>query len=64
MSTTLEIIAYLMALADFVQFEEPLKFHDVDLAIHASSTIEHNEELSIPVEPVMKVVIACFIFES
>ncbi|EUB57790.1 Proteasome subunit beta type-5 [Echinococcus granulosus] len=43
-----------MALAEFVKFKEPLSFVNTDPAIHAPAPLEHNDELSIPVEPVIK----------
>ena len=46
-----------MALADFVKFDGPPMFRDVGPAVHVPSTLEHNDELSIPVEPVLKVII-------
>lgn len=48
-------IAYPMALAEFVKFKEPLSFFDTDPAVHAPVALEHNGELTIPVEPVLKV---------
>lgn len=44
-----------MALGDFINFKEPMKCFDVNHAVHAPIALQHNEELSIPVEPVLKV---------
>ncbi|VDM33876.1 unnamed protein product [Hydatigera taeniaeformis] len=43
-----------MALAEFVKFPEGLSFFDTGSAVLAPQSLEHNEELSIPVEPVLK----------
>nr|CUU98261.1 hypothetical transcript [Hymenolepis microstoma] len=43
-----------MALAEFVKFKEPTKYFDVDHALHAPLDLQHNDELSISIEPVLK----------
>lgn len=56
LSAVTKFIAYLMALAEFAKFRESVKYFDVDRAVHVPTALQHNDELSIPVEPVLKVV--------